>query len=1052
MYLLHFDSSGKEKLIRDIFSCEAISSVYEALNNDKYDIYFKIGEDDEKISYCALNREGNEPIFLSFSVSGNKEIVDYDPHYCNNIPYSEALALYILEKDNKANEETLKRRYDKYYSVLEPLANLSKQKADQFFKAKSSLDALKTDLLADFLGETKKRLKIDFSIFRERGHKFSLQICAGVERRMAAKDLPAFFSSLLANEPLVLGRKDNAILHYDIEEDDRMALAFLSSRLSYKYGNDLGFLNDSDFVSFLFFLSEKTIDFETNSFLIKSPIEAKVSIGENGEIILSSPINKDDIVLFNDKKCIVIDLREKEIRLLTFASSSEATLCRFSVLNKDFPYGLLADEFGKSIVPLLGRNTKVDDRFLALHQNGNTEIHYSISYSDTDDLECATHFYLGLREIDEDTFKKSNSVNCVRYEKFQSELKKLSLPQNGVVSDQDLILAFLYSDLKALGDSCKLFLSDDFVNEPVRSLESIRIETKSGEDWFSLSLESDKYSKEELDKIFLAYKKHKKFVHLRGNFIILGEEEIVPLTRDFSPQDLGRKLPFYEVFKLNRSSNDVSLSESLVKMIRDISCYQDFSLSGLNESLKKTLRPYQADGVRWLLSHDKYRLGGILADEMGLGKTLETIAFLSLSKEEEPILIVSPKSLVYNWESEFHRFDPSREVEVVVGNVNDRNKAILRMKNSKRTVFIISYDSLRNDIEKIKDIRFSYLFLDEAQFIANAFAKKTKAVKMISSNHRFVLTGTPIQNSLLDLWSIFDFLLPGYFPSFKDFKLEYGGFEYADEKSEMRLRYRIQPFILKRTKKDVLKELPPKEEKQMIVALNEEQRKLYESYLMKARQLLRGTKEHKESTELDRKTNKLVILSAITRLREICVDPSIFLDTDTNSEKILTLIDSIKTGIYNGHKILIFSSFAKALFHIEKILSSFKIDSYFIYGDTPAKARIEMAQAFNTLDDTKVMLVSLKAGGTGLNLVGADLVYHLDPWWNVASEDQASDRAHRLGQKRKVTIFKMIAKNTIEEKVVELQTKKKNLTTILANGDPESLKGLTDEDIAYLLS
>ncbi len=1053
MYLRNVPSSEIKKLEAVVSSNESLLDVYKKFKKSEYQIYYKFDEENSKLTYYALHKQNGEPRFLSFSVSGNKEISDYYPIYVNNEPFSKSLALFILEEDNLASEETLKRRYEKDYSSLAPIATLNKKKASDYLKAKSSLIILKKDLLSSYFSQNKKRLKVVYIFASERGERYSLRLSVGTERMYLVNDLPHFFSSIFASDTIRLGKNEFISGSYELEEIDRVAFLFSSTRLSYYYLNNTGQLNEEDFVSLLCLLQGKSVELDDSRYRIVGPEEVSLSIGENGNIIVSRPATDCETALFANKNAALIDSEKRIITLLSFGSENEGKLYQFATSSKNFPYELLADEVGKNIVPLLNKETKVDEKFLQNHKSEISSIHYAISYSDNDTLECKTTYYLGLREIEEETFLKTNDINSLRLERFKNELAMLSLPDNGLVTNQNIILSFLHADLKTLGDSCKLYLSDNLVSVTSKPISPIRIETKSGQDWFSLSMESESYSKEELSEIFQAYKKHKKFVRLHGNFIVLDDHsEVASLAKEFNDEDLGQKLPFYEVFKLNRSSNNVSLSDALVQLIHDISSYQNVSLSQLSESLQNTLRPYQKDGVRWLLAHDKYHLGGILADEMGLGKTLETIAFLSCNKEEEPILIVSPKSLIYNWESEFHRFDASRDVTTITGNAIEREKAILKMKNSKKSVFIISYDTLRIDIEKIVDVQFSYLFLDEAQFIANAFAKKSKAVKRIKANHRYVLTGTPIQNSLLDLWSIFDFLLPGYFPSFKDFKLEYGGFEYADKDSELHLRYRIEPFFLKRTKKEVLKELPPKEELTMIVALSEEQRKLYESYLLKTRELLKGTKERKEVSELDKKTNKLVVLSALTRLREICVDPSMFLECDFESEKLLALLDSIRTAIENGHKVIVFSSFAKALSHIQSMLSEFGIDSYYIYGDISAKKRLEMANAFNSLPDTKVMLVSLKAGGTGLNLIGADIVYHLDPWWNLAAEEQASDRAHRLGQKRKVTIYKMIAKNTIEEKVIELQNKKKNLTSILTSEDGKSIKNLTDEDIAYLLS
>ena len=413
-------------------------------------------------------------------------------------------------------------------------------------------------------------------------------------------------------------------------------------------------------------------------------------------------------------------------------------------------------------------------------------------------------------------------------------------------------------------------------------------------------------------------------------------------------------------------------------------------------------------------------------------------------KEKENILIISPKSLIYNWKNEFEKWDSSRQVEVVEGNKSSRKKTIERMKEAGQGVFVVSYDSLRNDEELYQDILFSTIVLDEAQYIANATALKTKAVKSLHAKHRFVLTGTPIQNSYMDLWSIMDFLMPGYLDGYKDFHLMYSSLADNNQAQIHRLETQIAPFLLRRTKEEVLKDLPPKTEEITVVQMDDAEAKLYEAYFTNAKMTLKDQK--------DSGRNRVAILAELTRLRQLCVDPSVFVSNYKNlSAKLTQTIAMVQEAIASGHKVLIFSSFVAVLKHLQDELAKLKISSSLIYGDTPAKERLSLADRFNTSEDEKVMLVSLKAGGTGLNLVGADIVIHLDPWWNIAAENQASDRAHRIGQTRPVTVWKLVAKGTIEEKIIELQALKRSLSSIIRVADEEG-SSLTQEDIAYLLS
>ncbi len=1055
MYLCNFPSNKIETIKNDVFSDKEYLDIYNRLKNDEFTLYFKYNSSDGSISYYAINKCESYPKCLVFTLSVDKNISNLYPNSINNKTIAYSFVYFIYENDNKATDEKLMNRYGSTYSLMCNLAKLNSEQAKRYIKAKSSLNKLSQDLLKSITSSQKERINVTYNFSNLRGDYYEVFISIGIEHKYkcTVRNMNDFLDNVFNENDIYCRNLTLEAGTYEFSENDLSLFSFLNNHCLnlYTYGD--GTLSESNFVNFLFLAKENEIKIDNVKYKINETIEGKVSLGEDGKILLSRPLENDEYFLSNEKNIAIINKDTHLITLLTFNNVSAYKLYKFALEENDFPYELVGDDISKSIVPLINNEVEINNNFLEKHHSERSQIVYQINYLESEALELATKYYFGLNEVSYDDFVNNSELNKIKFNRFNNELSKLNLQCDGLITNQKVILSFIQSDLKDLANSCKLLLSENLVNKKTDKLGKINVVTKSGEDWFSLSLVSKNYSKDELDSIFNAYKKHKKFIHLRGSFLILDEKNnINEVAKEFANEDLGEKLPIYKVFKLNlQSEKDLTMSDSLMKLINDISNYKNNSLTNLSPSLLSILRPYQKDGVKWLLARDKYNLGGVLADEMGLGKTLQTIAFLSICKDNGPVLIVSPKSLIYNWESEFSRFDKSRKVHIINGNINEREKIIdLAKIDKENSIFVISYDSLRNDIEKLKDIGFAYLFLDEAQYIANAFAKKSKAVKSIKAIHRFVLTGTPIQNSLLDLWSIFDFLMPGYFPSYKDFKLEYGGFEYADIDSENKLRYKVMPFILKRNKSDVLKELPPKEEFNILVNLNDEQRKIYESYLYKTREFLKGTKERKNSNTNER-SNKIAVLAMLTRLREICVDPSMFLDYNGESEKISNLIETIQIAINNGHKILIFSSFVKALNNLKNKLNKIHINSDLIYGDVSAKERIRMANEFNSSDDVKVMLVSLKAGGTGLNLVGADLVYHLDPWWNVAAENQASDRAHRIGQTRKVSIYKMIAKNTIEEKVINLQDKKKNLTNILANDD-KSLTSLSYEDIAYLLS
>ena len=468
---------------------------------------------------------------------------------------------------------------------------------------------------------------------------------------------------------------------------------------------------------------------------------------------------------------------------------------------------------------------------------------------------------------------------------------------------------------------------------------------------------------------------------------------------------------------------------------------KNFSESNIEiPKINGELRSYQTDGVKWLNVLYKYSLGGILADDMGLGKTIETIAFINSIKQDKPILIVSPKSLVFNWVSEFNKFASDIPVYAIIGTVEERKKIIKKIKNDKFGVYFISYDSLRNEFENLTDITFDMCILDEAQFIKNMHAKKTGAVKQINALHTIALTGTPIENNIYDLWSIFDFLMPHYLLDYEDFKDSY---EHNEEYYEI-VRDKVAPFILRRRKEDVLKDLPEKYEVIITTEMSQEQRKLYDAFRLQAKEQLKSS---------DGGSKIMEVLSIITRLRQICVDPSTFVDNFTGeSGKITALKDIIKDKMQEGHRFLIFSQFVSALNIVKDEIEKMGIKYYMITGDTSAKERLRICNDFNKDEDYKIVLISLKAGGTGLNLVGADVVIHLDPWWNYSAESQASDRVHRIGQTRSVEVIKLIAENSIEEKVVNLQNEKKELVDKVISDNDSSIKSLSIKDLKSILS
>ncbi len=462
-----------------------------------------------------------------------------------------------------------------------------------------------------------------------------------------------------------------------------------------------------------------------------------------------------------------------------------------------------------------------------------------------------------------------------------------------------------------------------------------------------------------------------------------------------------------------------------------------------------TLRPYQQRGVQWMHTLDRLHLGGVLADDMGLGKTVQVIALLLMAKAAQtdknaccPSLVVAPTALTYNWLSELERFAPNLSVMVMAGTAAQRASQIRHVKEAQDVdVLITSYPLIRQDISQLTDIDFRFAILDEAQHIKNAGSKGAIAVRQLKAKTRFALTGTPLENGVGELWSIFNFVLPGYLLSYSAFMRRYQDGSDADD-----LRYRIRPFLMRRLKKDVLTELPDKIETVLTAQMTPEQEKVYQATMLRLRDRVDTIVKEKGFER-----GRTEVLAAITQLREICCHPALVLEDYTGaSGKLDMLLEILPEAIAKGRRVLLFSAFTSMLKILRRELEGSGYTCMYLDGDTPAARRVEMTEQFNTGDEAQIFLISLKAGGTGLNLTGADMVIHYDPWWNPAAEEQATDRAYRIGQTRKVEVMRLVTHGSIEEQVVALGQRKKALFDQLIKPGETQVSGLSPQEIMSL--
>ncbi len=635
------------------------------------------------------------------------------------------------------------------------------------------------------------------------------------------------------------------------------------------------------------------------------------------------------------------------------------------------------------------------------------------------------------------------------------------------MDDIDVIGEFLENGIITLAEKYEVFTSNKLKETNIIKETNIRSKFSIGTDNI-LKYEFDlgSISNDEIVNVLGSLKNKKKYYKLKSGDIInlensneLQELESLVEEMDLKDKDLKNgvgEIPKYRAIYLDSMKKDkyhiISTNNLFDELINNFTSYKDKKIK-LSQKDKEILRDYQMVGVKWLYNIYKCGFGGILADEMGLGKSIQLIFFIKeilKEKKDAKILVVAPTSLVYNWKNEFDKFGSELKYKVFAENKARRKEELEHLENIN--VLITTYGLVRQDQDEYKDINFELIAIDEAQNIKNTNAQMTKVIKELHGSTKIALTGTPLENSVLELWSIFDFIMPGYLASQLNFSRKYNikDVESEDLKSLSNLNKQIKPFILRRKKKDVIKELPDKIENSIYIELNKEQKKLYVAQLEKTK------KEMDEIiAEEGFKKGSFKILQLLGRLRQLCIDPRIiYEDYDGGSSKIEQLVTLTEEIIRNGHKILLFTSYKTALDIVNREFTNAGISTYVIDGSVPSKKRMELVDKFNN-DDTNVFLITLKSGGTGLNLTSADVVIHLDLWWNPQVENQATDRAHRIGQKNTVEVIKLVCKGTIEERILELQNKKKILSDALIEGedrDQNIISKLTENDIKRLLS
>ena len=632
--------------------------------------------------------------------------------------------------------------------------------------------------------------------------------------------------------------------------------------------------------------------------------------------------------------------------------------------------------------------------------------------------------------------------------------------------NEDMLYQLISSGLQRLSEYMSIYTTEDFRGMKVVSSPSVSVGVALKSDLLELQIHSDEMSREELAYLLTRYDRKKKYVRLKnGDFLDVREDGLgllAEISEDLRLTESGLKkghvnVPKYRAMYLDaalKSNQELSVEKNreFKGMVRNMKTIEDSDYE-VPDSLRSIMRGYQKSGFLWLKTLRENGFGGILADDMGLGKTLQVISLL-LSEQESAkagerewhrSLIVCPASLVYNWQKEISRFAPQIKTTLVTGLAAERQRIVRHTKEGE--VLITSYDLLKRDVELYRDMVFAIQVIDEAQYIKNPGTQAAKGVKQITAGFKLALTGTPIENRLSELWSIFDYLMPGFLYTYQRFReeIEIPIVVNGDENRMQRLQRMIRPFILRRLKGEVLRDLPAKLEENVFAKLEGEQLALYDAHVQRMKESLEGKSEKEFRSE------KIQILAELTRLRQICCDPGLLFEGyKGESAKAQMCMELIENAVGAGHKVLLFSQFTSMLERLAAGLKKAGIDYYMLTGSVGKEKRMQMVESFNE-DDVPVFCISLKAGGTGLNLTAADIVIHYDPWWNVAVQNQATDRAHRIGQKHVVTVYKLVSEGTIEEKIIAIQERKKKLAKQVLEGEGMDSVSFTKEEILELL-
>ena len=1006
-----------------------------------------------------------------------------------NIKEQEEKFKTSIKKMNDFKYRSFKQIVNSFYN--EEIENLGEEQENEFIKNKGEIN-IEPEIIYDKL---QNDIKVQFKIGKQKMYKIKdLSLFCD---HMAKREVFKYGNKLeIKHIPQAFNEQSQELLDFILKYAEIIKYVNSSANSNYRYyGKALSensiILNSAGLDEIFEILKNKNVSFEKDfvmeivQFVPENPnIEFNLEKTDSNEYIIVPSIDIYKVNILRGKNYTYILQDNKLYRCNE--GYTKSTIKLLEIFRQNYLKEVLLGEeqlkeFFSIIMPKVKNSIiikDIDEEKIERYKTKELIVKVFLDFDKNNYLIADVNFC-----YDDESFNPlEQNINIKATRNIVEETKALNVirksgfmynPHNlkFILPNEQKIYEFLSNDINYYIRKYDVLVTDNFKNKQIKQPKIGSIGLKVENNLLSIDLNNINIDLDELKDIMESYDLKKKYHRLKnGEFLSLEENKDIEFIdklvkgTDIDYKDLKQgtvRLPVYRTLYLDKILKDVGNTE-IIKNNE----YKKFA-HGLDkdkveeeipipQNFENILRYYQKTGFKWLKVLDKYKFGGILADDMGLGKTIQLLsvitAYINSTPESErrASFVVSPSSLTLNWQSEANKFAKDLKTLVIQGNAQERKEKIDNI--DKYDLVITSYDLLKRDIElyENKDYCFRYIIADEAQYLKNSNTQNAKSIKEIKADTRYALTGTPIENSLAELWSIFDFIMPGYLFNYRTFKslYEIPIVKDTDLSAMKKLKMLIEPFILRRTKKEVLTELPDKTITILKSEMKEEQEKIYLSYLADAREEVAN-----EININGYERSQIKILAALTRLRQICCHPGLFIEGYTEgSSKLDQCIEILKDGVASGHKILLFSGYTSMFEFIEEELNKNNIKYFKLTGATKVEERIDLVNKFNEDKDIKLFLISLKAGGTGLNLTGADMVIHYDPWWNSSAENQATDRAYRIGQKNNVQVYKLITENSIEEKIYELQQKKSELIENMLDTETTFINKLSKEDIINLFN